>query len=113
MPSPNHNIIAQSISDRSVNSLIEKALDKAQIQTTPQNKRKPSDQLSSEKTKPPKIINSFNTANPTEKRVTTTNTASKTQSNTTKMGDHSDRPKMLRHTAKGLEGTPCISAYFI
>ena len=26
--------------------------------------------------------------------------------------ENGDRPRMLRHSAKGLEGTPCVSAYF-
>ena len=103
MTTPNHKIVAQSISDRSLNNLIEQAVNQAQQNTNtprPINKRKPGDQLSSEKEKPHKITN-------TDSHLTPTNLTNLNMSN-----EDRDRPRMLRHNAKDLHGTPCVSAYY-
>ena len=109
MSTPNHQIIAQSISERSLNNIIELALDQAQQDTStsstppPLKKRKPRDQLSSEKEKPHKITNRNNT------NQTTPNSPPKTD---TMHYENNERPRMLRHTARELQGTPCVSAYY-
>ena len=102
MTTPNHKIIAQSISDRSLNNLLEQAVDQAQQNSsTPRSaKRKPGDQLSSEKEKPLKIINTDSLLTPTNLKNINMNQEDK------------DRPRMLRHNAKSLQGTPCVSAYY-
>ena len=107
MSTPNHQIIAQSISERSLNNIIELALDQAQQNTStppPLKKRKPKDQLSSEKEKPNKITNRNNTTT-----QTTPNSPTKSD---TMLYENSERPRMLRHTARELQGTPCVSAYY-
>ena len=107
MSKTNPNISSNAISDSSVNSLIESALKSEappQPQRTPKNKRKPQGQLSEEKQKPPKVINTN----------TTTGTQS-TQSHHTKhtmSQNNGTRPKMLRQDAKNLEGIPCVSAHY-
>ena len=60
MSKSNPNISTNAISDSSLNSLIENALENESTpksQRTPKNKRKPQGQLSEEKQKPPKVIN--------------------------------------------------------
>ena len=89
----------------SVNSLIEKALKQAQAHT-PSGKRKASDQQSSEKEKPHKVINSTPTS------PTRSTSPTRIPFIAEKMSDGMDRPRMLRHSAKGLEGTPCVSAFY-
>ena len=102
MSQPSHS----KISERSVNSLIEKAIE--QVGThTPKGKRKAKDQQSSEKDKPHKLINNTLTS-PTP----ATSPKAQTNKNTTaNMSEDKDRPRMLRHSAKGLDGTPCVSAF--
>ena len=99
--------IHSNISERSVNSLIQQAFEQAQTHT-PVGKRKASDQQSSEKEKPHKLINDTKTS-PTPATSLNPQIITNTTAN---MSDNKDRPRMLRHSAKGLEGTPCISAFY-
>ena len=106
MSTPNHQIIAQSISERSLNNIIEVALNQAQQGTStppPLKKRKPKDQLSGEKEKPHKITNTNNTPPSTPNSPTNIDTM---------YNENKDRPRMLRHNARELQGTPCVSAYY-
>ena len=105
MSKSNPNISTNAISDSSLNSLIENALENESTpkpQRTPKNKRKPQGQLSEEKQKPPKVIN------------TTIGTQSPQNHHTqhTMSQNNGTRPKMLRQEAKTLEGIPCVSAHY-
>ena len=92
---------AKSLSpDISVNNLIEKALFDQPKSTPHKTKRKPSDQLSEEKIKPPKISN---TIPPTTPPYTP---------KTNIMPFNTKLPKMIRHDARGLGDTPCVSAFY-
>ena len=101
----NPNISTHAISNSSLNSLIENALENEtgpKPLRTPKNKRKPQGQLSEEKQKTSKVIN------------TTSSTQSPPSHHTqhTMSQNNGTRPKMLRQEAKNLEGISCVSAHY-
>ena len=103
----NPNTKTNQTTDISINSLINKALEENKTppkpQRTPNQKRKTQGQLSEEKTKPPKILN-----------TTQEGTAQQTNHSSSIMfQENSSRPKMLRQDPKNLSGIPCVGAHYI
>ena len=103
MSTPNPNTVTNSSTDILVNNLIEKALSD-QLTNTPQKfKRKPKGQLSEEKTKPPKVCNTSPHTSPPSTPINHTATI---------MYSDTKYPKMIRHDARDLGDTPCVSAFY-
>ena len=103
MSQPSINSPNPSVHDRSVNSLIELAIQNHSTATPQNHKRRSSNQLSEEKEKPNKI------SHPNKHTVTdhTTNT-----NYPSTMASDNSRPKMLRPDNKHLGNIPCVGAYY-